>query len=274
MRVSFTKMHGIGNDFVLVDATDGAPALSPEDVRRIADRRRGVGCDQVLVAEAARGAPVAMRIYNADGSAAEQCGNGLRCFARFVRERGLVTCDEFEIEVGGARVLVRFGRATEVLARLAAPGLEPAEVPLKAASRAPVYVLEVDGDPVEVGAVSMGNPHLVLLVADIDKAPVHRLGPALQRQPCLPCSANVGFMQVVDRDRIRLRVFERGVGETEACGSGACAAVVSGRVRGLLDEEVSVELPGGTLMIRWKGEGEPVWMSGPTSKVFEGELEL
>ncbi len=274
MRVEFTKMHGIGNDFVLLDATGGALPLDARSVARLGDRHRGVGFDQLLVAERGAAAPVAMRVFNTDGTAAGQCGNGLRCFARFVRERGLVESDEFEVEVAGRPALVRLRDDGTVLARLAVPRHAPAEVPIVADARSACYSFEVDGERVEAGAVSVGNPHLVLLVDDLDRAPVARFGAALQASTRLPEGANVGFAQVVGRSRLRLRVFERGVGETQACGSGACAAVVCGRERGLLDAEVRVELPGGALEVRWDGEGEPVWMAGPTAKVFEGELDL
>ncbi len=276
MPTAFVKMHGNGNDFVLLDNREGTLRLDPQRVRRLADRRLGIGCDQVLVAERPRNgrAVASMRIFNADGSSAGQCGNGLRCFARYVRGLGVAAGDVMAIETPGGVVEARLLTGGRVRAAMGAPRLEPSEIPLAAPRRAPTYALQVDGGTVEAGAVSMGNPHAVLTVPDVDTAPVTRLGPAIQALVVFPEGVNVGFMQVLARDHVRLRVFERGVGETLACGSGACAAAVCGRLRGLLDARVRVTLPGGDVHIEWDGAGHDVWMEGPTAHAFSGETEL
>lgn len=276
MSLHFTKMHGNGNDFVLLDDRAGDLALTPERLRQLADRRLGVGCDQVLVAAAARDAQaaIAMRIFNADGSAAQQCGNGLRCFAVHVHERGMVEGERFAVETSGGLMSVTLLGAGRVRASMGRPELEPVAIPLRAAHRALRYRLLLPGEEVEVGAVSIGNPHAVLRVADVHSAPVARLGPAIQALADFPQGVNVGFMQVLAPDHIRLRVFERGVGETLACGSGACAAVVIGRLQADLGPSVRVSLPGGDLDIEWAGEGHEVVMEGPTATVFEGEVAV
>ena len=275
MRLRFSKMHGIGNDFVVADATR-SPLPSAEQIRRLADRRTGVGCDQVLMAVRPddAGCDLGVVIFNADGSRAGQCGNGMRCMAVFARERGLVASDEIAFETPGGAVLATIGDGGAVCVRMGAPRLDPEEIPIAAPRRAASYRLDVDGDEVRFAAVSMGNPHAVVRVPDVERAPVTRVGRALQAHSFFPESVNVGFAQLVSRDRLRLRVFERGVGETRACGSGACAAVVAGRLSGDLDASVRVELPGGTLRIEWEGEGEPVWMTGPTTWIFDAEIEL
>jgi len=276
MRVPFTKMHGNGNDFVLLDDRAATLGLTAGHVRRLADRHRGVGCDQVLVAAAPVDgrAPVTMRIYNADGSAAGQCGNGLRCFAVYAHRRGMVRGREFDVATPGGVARLALLGAGQVRAVLGVPGLEPEEIPMQAASRAARYPLQVAGERLQVGAVSLGNPHAVLTVADVDAAPVTRLGPAVQALAVFPQGVNVGFMQVLTPEHVRLRVFERGVGETLACGSGACAAAVCGRVQELLGERVRVSLPGGEVMIEWPGEGHAVVMTGPTAWAYEGEMTL
>jgi len=273
MLIPITKMHGNGNDFVLLDNRDGSLELTAERVRALADRRFGVGCDQLLVAQSPRNetAPVAMGIFNTDGSSAEQCGNGLRCFAVYARDRGMAHGSEFPVETPCGLVTVQLMDGGRVRACMGVPRLEPARIPLQAPARAATYELIVNGEMLRVGAVSMGNPHAVLLVEDVDAAPVTRLGPAVQAMSAFPEGVNVGFMQVLNRNGVRLRVFERGVGETLACGSGACAAVVTGRIQGLLDEWVDVSLPGGDLRIGWAGEGREVSMEGPTALVFTGE---
>jgi diaminopimelate epimerase len=276
MTLRFAKMHGIGNDFVVFDAVRQRVELDPERIRRLADRRFGVGCDQVLLVEPARmpGTDFHYRIFNADGSEVEQCGNGARCFARFVRDQGLT--DKNEISVGTAAGAIRLFVEPDGQIRvdMGAPILEPARIPFVADSVAPVYELEVDGERLTIGAVSMGNPHAVLIVDDLDRAPVERLGPLIERHPRFPQRVNAGFMQVIAPDLIRLRVFERGAGETLACGTGACAAVVSGRLRGLLGERVRVALPGGDLVINWLGGEQAVQMTGPAECVFSGEIDL
>jgi diaminopimelate epimerase len=276
MSLRFTKMHGLGNDFVVVDAIRQAVSLAPEQVRFLADRRFGVGCDQVLLVEPARlpGTAFHYRIFNADGSEVEQCGNGARCFARFVRDEGLSADDVIAVGTARGPITLHLEPDGQVRVDMGAPRLDPADLPFDAPARAPTYLIEADGERLEIGAVSMGNPHAVLLVDDVATAPVDRLGPRLESHPRFPRRVNVGFMAVRGRDRIDLRVYERGSGETLACGTGACAAVVSGRLRGLLDAQVRVRLPGGELWVSWQGGDAPVWMTGPAVKVFEGTVAL
>jgi len=277
MIVAFAKMQALGNDFVVVDATRAPVPLTPERVRRLADRRLGVGCDQVLAAEppTRAGADFRYRIFNADGGEVGQCGNGARCLARFLRARGRTAADTVRLETREGILVARLEPDGTVTVDMGVPRLEPREVPIEADRRAARYRLETPHGPVEAAALSLGNPHLVLAVDDVDTAPVAALGPALERHPLLPEGANVGFLQVVDRRRARLRVHERGVGaETPACGSGACAAVVAGRLWGALDETVEVRLPGGALVISWAGEGAPVRMRGPAETVYEGRIAL
>ena len=275
MRLRFSKMHGLGNDFVVADATQ-SPLPSAEQIRSLADRREGVGCDQVLMAvrPGDAGCDLGVVIFNADGSRAEQCGNGMRCLAVFARARDLVSCDEIAFETPGGRMAARIEDGGSVCVRMGVPRLDPHEIPIAAPRRATSYHLDIDGEEVRFAAVSMGNPHAVVQVADVATAPVARLGSALQAHPFFPRSVNVGFAQPLSHDRLRLRVFERGVGETRACGSGACAAVVAGRLAGRFDAAATVELPGGALDIGWDGEGEAVWMTGPTTWVFDAEIEL
>ena len=276
MRHVFTKMHGLGNDFVVFDATQDTIELDTRQLQFLADRRFGVGCDQVLLVEAPRDVHTDFyyRIFNADGSEVEQCGNGARCFARFVRSHGLT--DKKVIDVGTARGNIQLSVLDDeqVKVNMGAPMLEPRELPFDAPERAITYPLEVAGQRLEVSAVSMGNPHVVLLVDEVDEADVETLGPQLESHAAFPARVNAGFMAVRSRERIDLRVYERGSGETLACGTGACAAVVAGRLRGLLDEQVEVRLPGGNLVISWRGEGQPVWMTGPATEVFEGSIDL
>jgi diaminopimelate epimerase len=245
-------------------------------VRKIADRHFGIGCDQVLVVEQPQGsgADVRYRIYNADGGEVEHCGNGVRCVARYLRDEGIVVKDEITVETmkGVSRVYIEKGDLVRV--NMGAPRFEPADVPILAKHRASKYQIDVGAGHVAVGAVSMGNPHAVLEVDNVDTAPVLTLGPMIERHPLFPEGANVGFMEVVNASRIRLRVYERGTGETLACGTGACAAVVIGRLHGLLKANVDVELPGGHLSITWDQGEEPVWMTGPAQRVFEGQIEL
>jgi diaminopimelate epimerase len=272
----FTKMQGLGNDFVVLDALRQAVRLDPVTIRRLADRRIGIGCDQVLVVEPPRlpGTDFHYRIFNADGTEVEQCGNGARCFARFVRNQGLT--DKADIPVGTAAGPIHLFVEPDGQVRvdMGPPILEPGRIPFLAERQDSTYPLEIDGEILEIGVVSMGNPHAVLLVEDMDSAPVARLGPRIEHHVRFPQRVNVGFMQVLAPDQIRLRVHERGVGETLACGTGACAAVVSGRLRGLLGPRVGVTLPGGDLVIEWPGAPHPVLMTGPAERVFEGEIEL
>ncbi|GBE09933.1 diaminopimelate epimerase [bacterium BMS3Bbin12] len=271
----FTKMQGLGNDFVVVDGLTAPLELSAAQVRRIADRRLGVGCDQLLVIGAPVDAAADFRyeIYNADGSRAEQCGNGVRCIVRYLAQRGLTDRSGLVLEGDAGRVRARIEDDGAITVDMGVPRLEPREIPFTAEARAVTYPLAAGGREVAISAVSMGNPHAVLIVDDIERAPVAELGPALEAHPRFPRRTNVGFLQVVEPAYARLRVYERGAGETPACGSGACAAVVAGRLRGLLGERVTVRLPGGELVILWGGEGTPVWMTGPAVSVFEGQIE-
>ena len=274
--IEFTKMHGLGNDFVVIDATAKPLELSLEQCRHIADRHFGVGCDQILLVEPAR-APNSdfyYRIFNADGSEVEQCGNGARCFAMFVRAKGLT--DKEIIDVGTKAGTIRLHVEGDNMVRvdMGSPILEPERIPFVADQQQATYPIELNGEKMTIGAVSMGNPHAVITVDDVDTAAVAAIGPGMEVHPRFPQRVNVGFMQIVDRNHIRLRVFERGTGETLACGTGACAAVVSGIVQGLLDQQVQVALPGGDLVIKWQGIGHPVLMSGPAATVFEGRIEI
>lgn len=276
MKLSFTKMHGAGNDFVVIDATRAPFRPTPALLQKLTDRRFGVGCDQVLVIEAPTAPDIDFnyRIFNADGSEVGQCGNGSRALARFVRERGLSDKDSIRVRTSTSTLELRQLPDGRVRVNMGVPRLAPAQVPFTgAAAQAPLYRLELDGQPLEFGAVSMGNPHAVLEVPDVDAAPVGELGPRLQRHRAFPEQVNVGFLQIQGRDHVRLRVYERGAGETLACGSGACAAVVAGRLWDRLGEKVDVEVRGGMLTIEWAGEGQPVYMTGPAETVFTGELE-
>jgi diaminopimelate epimerase len=273
--LAFTKMQGLGNDFVVVDATRTPFSLTPAAIRALADRRFGVGCDQVLVVERPRGADADFRyrIFNADGGEVEQCGNGARCFVVFVRERGLTDKREIRVETAGGMIVPRLESDGEVLVDMGAPRFRPQDVPFVDGRGTIDEPLDVGGATIVISALSMGNPHAVQVVPDVDAAPVTTQGPAIERHPRFPERVNAGYMQVVDRANIRLRVWERGAGETLACGTGACAAVVAGIRRGLLDTEVRVATRGGALTISWQGDGQPVRMKGPASKVFEGQWE-
>ena len=287
MKLRFSKMQGAGNDFVVFDGVTQHVELTPPQVRLIADRHFGVGCDQVLVVEKPQGAAADFRyrIYNADGGEVEQCGNGARCFVRFVRDQGLTDKDEIRVETLSGLIAPRLEANGEVTVNMGAPVFEPAKIPFITGSGELVQALEAGGQTVQISAVSMGNPHAVQVVADVELAPVTTLGPFIEMHPGFPNRVNAGFMQVVDRHHIRLRVWERGAGETLACGTGACAAVVAGIRRGLLDSPVRVTTRGGDLTIGWDGadnvrnaggEADPgvVWMTGPAVKVFDGEVEL
>lgn len=276
MLVRFTKMHGLGNDFMVIDAVSQRIRLSEQSVRRLSDRHTGVGFDQLLLVEPPSRPDLDFRyrIFNADGSEVEHCGNGARCFARFVRDKRLTLRDEIRVETARGSAILRLLPDRQVEVNMGAPELEPSQIPFVAQSRAIRYPLEVDGELVQLSAISMGNPHAVLLVDDLSQAPVQRLGALIERHPHFPQRVNVGFMQILAPDRIGLRVFERGAGETQACGTGACAAVVAGRLLGKLDAQVSVSLPGGDLSISWQGEGEPVMMTGPATTVYEGQIYL
>ena len=269
-------MQGLGNDFIVIDAINQSVSLSPEQTRFIADRHFGIGCDQVLLVESSQLADVDFRyrILNADGSEVEQCGNGARCFARFVTDKGLSDKEVIVVETAGGIITLHLVENDLVRVDMGVPRLIPSEIPFIAEQQAASYPLEVDGESLAIGAVSMGNPHAVVRVEDIEQAPVERLGPLLESHHTFPNRVNVGFMQVLDAQHIKLRVYERGAAETLACGSGACGAVVAGRQQGWLDETVSVTLPGGELIIQWPGEGHPVQMTGPAVTVFEGSITL
>ena len=276
MLLNFTKMHGLGNDFVVIDAISQQVELTPGQSRLIADRHFGVGCDQILLIEKPRTADTEFhyRIINADGSEVEQCGNGARCFARFVYEQGLTSNKVIDVGTAKGPIRLYLEDNEQVRVNMGEPILKPSDIPFKAREEQPCYSIRVDEQPLEIGALSMGNPHLVTLVDDIKTAPVERLGPLLEQHPDFPQRVNAGFMAINSRSEIQLRVYERGAGETLACGTGACAAVVSGQLRNLLDETVLVHLRGGDLVISWSGPGEPVWMTGPATTVFQGTLHL
>lgn len=275
-QLRFTKMHGLGNDFMVIDGVTQEVQLDQAQIRRLADRHFGVGFDQLLLVEPPGRPDVDFRyrIFNADGGEVEQCGNGARCFARFVREQGLTRKDIIDVETNTGLIQLSIKPDGAVRVDMGLPELDPAAIPFKAESRELSYAVETQGQTWTLSAVSMGNPHAVLVVDSVERAPVETLGPELESHPRFPARVNVGFMQVESPDRVRLRVFERGVGETRACGTGACAAVVAGRLRGLLDERVEVLLAGGSLIIEWPGEGHPVTMEGPATTVFEGQLWL
>ncbi|MBI1904681.1 MAG: diaminopimelate epimerase [Rhodocyclales bacterium] len=277
MRLRFTKMHGLGNDFVVIDAVRQSVSLTTEQVRALADRHFGIGCDQLLLVEAPTRADVDFRyrIFNADGAEVEQCGNGARCFVRFVHDQGLTDKREIRVETSGGVITLCLEESGMVTVNMGPPVLEPARVPFTSTTDAVVQPLELeDGTRLAITAVSMGNPHAVHVVADVDSAPVAQRGPMIESHERFPFRANAGFMQVVDAHHIRLRVYERGAGETLACGTGACAAVVAGILRGLLLSPVTVDTRGGALRISWAGPGQPVMMSGPAVTVFEGDIAI
>lgn len=276
MLLKFSKMHGLGNDFVVFDFISQRGYLTPEQVRWIADRRFGIGCDQVLVVEAPDQPDVDFRyrIFNANGSEVEQCGNGARCFARFVREQRLTNKPVIRVQTLSGVIELRVLPDERVCVDMGAPVFAPAHIPFEADSEASSYSLAVAEQTVDISAVSMGNPHAVLRVSSVETAAVASLGPAIESHPRFPRRVNVGFMEVVDAHRIRLRVYERGSGETLACGTGACAAAVAGIRRGWLASPVQVALPGGELTIEWAGEQHPVLMTGPATTVFRGQVRL
>lgn len=277
MKLRFTKMHGLGNDFVVIDGISQKVRLSAEKVKRLADRRFGVGCDQVLIVEVPQNPDVDFRyrIYNADGSEVENCGNGARCFARFVTDRKLTGKRKIVVETANGIMTLAIQDNDEVRVDMGAPRLAPGDLPFTADTQATHYPLTLgDGETLDIGAVSMGNPHAVTVVDCVDSAPVEALGPQIENHSSFPKRVNAGFMQIISPQEINLRVYERGSGETLACGTGACAAVVAGRLRNLLDSKVRVNLPGGSLTIEWQGEGHPVLMSGPAATVFHGQIKI
>ncbi len=277
MRLRFTKMHGAGNDFVMLDGiSQKLPNLSPEKIRKLSDRHFGVGCDQVLIVEPPRqvDSDFRYRIFNQDGSEVENCGNGARCFALFVRQRGLTKKNVIRVETANGPLVLHVHENDQVTVDMGEPVLTPSEIPFEAEQQEIVYSVDVDGTAHELSAVSMGNPHAVSLVDDVDNLDIETIGPLVESHPRFPQRVNAGFLQVISRTEAKLRVYERGVGETLACGTGACAAVVAGRLRNLLDSKVRVNLPGGSLTIEWQGEGHPVLMSGPAATVFHGQIKI
>jgi diaminopimelate epimerase len=276
MQFEFTKMHGLGNDFVVIDAINQSVSLTPEQLRMLADRHLGIGFDQLLLVEAAT-TPTAdfrYRIFNADGGEVGQCGNGARCFMQFVHEHGLSRKMTLQVETRSGPLQLARTATGEVTVDMGIPRLEPAEIPFLAPARDVTYTLDANDIQLDISALSIGNPHAVLLVNAVDSAPVAELGPLIESHPRFPERVNVGFMEIVDADTIRLRVYERGAGETRACGSGACAAVVAGRLRQRLSENVKVLLNGGELVVSWVGTGHPVLMTGPATTVYQGRIDL
>ncbi|MDH5737117.1 MAG: diaminopimelate epimerase [Gammaproteobacteria bacterium] len=288
MLIRFTKMHGLGNDFVMLDLISQSIRLKKEHLLHLAARRTGVGCDQILTVEPPTDPDMDFfyRAYNADGSEAEQCGNGARCFLRFVRDRGLTTKTCIKVQTHSGSIECRLESDGNITVNMGRPRLAPEEIPFEATREAITYPICLNASEtgctmsahrdhdLEIAVVSMGNPHAILLVDDVDTAPVASIGPLLERHERFPNRVNVGFMQVVDRHSIRLRVYERGAGETLACGTGGCAAVVAGRLQGLLDENVSVAFRGGIAKVQWKGNDAPVYLTGPATRVYEGRLHV
>ena len=275
MRIDFTKMHGVGNDFVVFDAPPDS-VLEPASLRALAERRTGVGFDQALVLEPPRraGTAVFYRVFNADGDEVEQCGNGARCIAALLHRRGRTRGGRVTLDSPAGVVEAEVRGAASVSVDMGVPNFDPRSLPFDAPAEADPYPLEVDGRTLEIGAVSLGNPHAVLVVASVEAAPVGALGPAIERHARFPRRVNAGFLEIVDRTHLKLRVYERGAGETLACGTGACAAAAVARRRGLIDPEVRVRVRGGELRVNWAGYGEHIWLSGPAEVSFEGHVEL
>ncbi len=276
MLLQFSKMHGLGNDFMVVDSVTQNAYFNPEVVRRLADRNFGIGFDQLLVVEPPYDPELDFhyRIFNADGTEVEQCGNGARCFARFVKLKGLTNRNRITVSTAKGKLTLYIEKDEQVTVNMGVPQLNPAKVPFRAAKEEKTYILRVAEQTVLCGVVSMGNPHCVLLVDDVDSAPVEELGKAITAHERFPEQVNVGFLQVIDNGRAKLRVYERGVGETLACGTGACAALVVGQLQGKLGRKARIELPGGPLQLQWDGPGKPVKMTGPAEHVFDGQINL
>jgi diaminopimelate epimerase len=274
MHFHFSKMHGLGNDFMVVDCITQNIFFSPDLIRRLANRHTGVGFDQLLVVEAPYDPETDFhyRIFNADGSEVEQCGNGARCFARFVRMKGLTNKYSINVSTKKGKMVLHVEDDDQITVNMGIPEFEPNNIPFKAKQAEKTYILRVGEKTLFCGAVSMGNPHVVTVVEDVTTAEVELLGPLLESHERFPERVNAGFMQVVSRDEVKLRVYERGAGETQACGSGACGAVAVGILQELLGDNVTVHLPGGSLNIRWQGPGKPLYMTGPATHVFDGQL--
>ncbi|WP_462173551.1 diaminopimelate epimerase [Pseudoalteromonas xiamenensis] len=276
MLINFSKMHGLGNDFMVVDNVTQNVFLSRDQIKRLADRNFGVGFDQLLLVEPPYSPEIDFhyRIFNADGNEVEQCGNGARCFARFVRMKGLTNKHKVSVSTKGGNITLFTEKDGQVTVNMGHPQFDPQHIPMKAGKRENTYIFRLPEQTVFLSSVSMGNPHAVLIVDDVENAPVHELGPTLELHERFPARANVGFMQVINAEHIRLRVWERGAGETLACGTGACAAAVVGMQQGKLESTVRVDLPGGSLQIRWQGEGHPVKMTGPAEHVYDGQVAV
>ncbi|MBD9501851.1 diaminopimelate epimerase [Pseudomonas sp. BGr12] len=276
MLLRFTKMHGLGNDFMVLDLVSQHAHVQPRHVKQWGDRNFGVGFDQLLIVEppSTPDADFRYRIFNCDGTEVEQCGNGARCFARFVVDKRLTAKKTIRVETKGGMIELTIANDGQVIVDMGPPRLQPEQVPFQAGAEALSYPLEVDGQQYELAAISMGNPHGVLRVDDVDSAPVRTLGPKLEIHESFPQKANIGFLQIVNPHQARLRVWERGAGETLACGTGACAAAVAGIRQGWLQSPVQIDLPGGRLSIEWAGPGQPVMMTGPAVRVFEGQVRL
>ncbi len=276
MLVHFSKMHGLGNDFMVIDNVTNNVHITPEQIRKLADRHFGIGFDQLLIVEPPYDPDFDFhyRIFNADGTEVGQCGNGARCFARFVKLKGLVNKTKIRVTTRGTKLTLFIEKDGNVTVNMGIPALDPRKIPFNAKKQEGTYILRADEQTFLVGSASMGNPHCVLTVDNVDDADVETIGPLLENHERYPEKANIGFMQVLSEDAIRLRVWERGAGETLACGTGACAAVVVGQLQRKLGRVVTVELPGGKLTIRWKGPGEPVKMTGPAQHVFDGQIIL
>lgn len=276
MNLNFTKMHGLGNDFMVVDGVTQNVFFSPEQIKKLANRNFGIGFDQLLLVEPPYDPDLDFhyRIFNADGSEVSQCGNGARCFARFVQLKGLSNKNAIKVSTKSGNMVLYLENNDQVTVNMGRPILEPKKVPFTAQQQEKTYLLRSNDDTVMCGVVSMGNPHCVVVVDDVDTANVEDLGARLEAHERFPEKANIGFMQILSRDHVKLRVYERGAGETLACGSGACAAVVVGRIQDLLNSKVQVDLPGGSLQIRWHDENSPVKMTGPAEYVFDGQLHL
>jgi diaminopimelate epimerase len=275
MKYKFTKMHGLGNDFVLIDCVNQSVRLNPEQLRYLADRRLGIGCDQILLVEKTESnADFRYRIFNSDGSEVEQCGNGARCLVRYVYDKGMTQKKEISLETLSGIIFPKLEINGEVTVNMGIPKFEPKEIPFVADKRMPTYLLDIDEKQIEFSILSMGNPHAVQIVEDINHSPILTEGSLIESHSRFPKYVNAGYMQIVNREHINLRVHERGAGETLSCGTGACAAVVAGISRGLLDSTVTVSTTGGDLSICWKGGNNSVWMTGPAISVFDGEIEL
>lgn len=274
MRLRFTKMHGLGNDFVVIDSVSQKVHLTPSKIRKLADRRFGVGCDQVLMVEAPTRPNVdfSYRIFNANGEEVENCGNGARCFAVFVQQRGLCSRNTIHVETKGGPLVLKVRKDKQVSVDMGPPILEPDHIPFDAPSKNLNYELSLSDRTMEISAISMGNPHAVAFVDDVAHFPVETIGAEIEQHPRFPNRVNAGFMEVVSRNEAKLRVFERGVGETLACGTGACAAMVAARQHGLLESHAKIHLPGGTLELEWQGENQAVIMTGPAVSVFAGQI--